>query len=349
MFRDTVTIRVQAGNGGRGCVSFRREKYVPRGGPDGGDGGDGGSVLLVCDEGHNHLGHLRHNQVQRAKNGQPGSGNKRHGRSADDIEVPVPPGTVVFDDTGDGEYQQLADLDAPGARALVAGGGRGGKGNARFANSARQAPRFAQPGLPGDKRTLRLELKLIAAIGLIGRPNAGKTTLLRTLTGSQGKVGAYPFTTLEPNLGVLDMGEGGRYERAVIADVPGLITGAHRGEGLGLTFLRHIERTKALAVLVDASSTAENGDSLAEAHYQEVCEELGHYRAELLERPRILVANKIDLDPSAATLAALRGLAAREGIEYCEISAASGDGMQTFVEWVRDCCRAAVDAEEPSQ
>jgi GTP-binding protein len=231
------------------------------------------------------------------------------------------------------------DLAEPGQRYLVAAGGKGGRGNARFATATRQAPRFAQPGTPGYARRVRLELKLIAAIGLIGRPNAGKTTLLRALTGSHGKVGAYPFTTLAPNLGVVDLGG---FERAVIADVPGLITGAHRGEGLGLTFLRHIERTRALAVLVDAA--AAEGDPVE--HYREVCEELHYYRGELLERPRILVANKLDQEPAPERLAALRSLAEAEGIAYCEISAAQRIGLDGLVDWIREQSHAAAAAEE---
>lgn len=335
MFRDVVTVRVQAGHGGRGCVSFRREKYVPYGGPDGGDGGDGGSVWLVCDVGANHLGHLRNNQTFRAAPGQHGQGSDCHGRRGEDVEIPVPPGTLVVDEESG---ESLVDMGEEGQRWRAVQGGRGGKGNARFATSTRQAPRFAQPGTPGGERRLRLELKLIAAIGLIGRPNAGKTTLLRALTGSHGKVGAYPFTTLTPNLGVVDLG---RFERAVIADVPGLITGAHRGEGLGLTFLRHIERTRALAVLVDAATL--DGDPVV--HYLELCEELGHYRPELLERPRILVANKIDLEPAADRLESLRSLAREEGIAYCEISAAESTGLETLIDWIREQSQAPETVE----
>ena len=326
MFRDIVGIRVQAGDGGRGCVSFRREKYVPYGGPNGGDGGDGGDIVLSCDPGLNHLGHLRYGQQFKARSGAHGRGRDRHGRNSDDVVIPVPPGTMVLDDvTG----EQLVDLATPGARFVVARGGRGGKGNARFATATRQAPRHAQPGTPGKRRRLRLELKLIAGIGLIGRPNAGKTTLLRALTGSRGKVGAYPFTTVAPNLGIVDLG---RYRRAVIADLPGLISGAHRGEGLGLTFLRHIERTRALAVLVDAAS--EEGDPVD--HYREVCGELRAYRPELLDRPRALVANKIDLEPGVERLGALRELAGKERIAYCEISAQAATGLDRFVGWIRE-------------
>ncbi|HJO04771.1 MAG TPA: GTPase ObgE [Acidobacteriota bacterium] len=326
MLRDLVRIRVQSGDGGRGCVSFRREKYVPYGGPNGGDGGDGGDVWLVCDDGYNHLGHLREGQSFKSSRGAHGRGSNKHGRGGSDVEVPLPPGTEVYDDAG-GEL--LVDLEQPQQRFRAACGGRGGRGNARFATATRQAPRFAHPGSPGERRTLRLELKLIAAIGLVGRPNAGKTTLLRSLTGSQGKVGAYPFTTLEPNLGVLDTGD---WNRAVIADVPGLIGGAHRGEGLGLTFLRHIERTQALAILVDAASL----EGAPSDHYRELCDELRLYREDLLDRPRILVANKIDLGPPPESLAALRQLAEDEQIAYCEISAVTQTGLDALVDWIRE-------------
>ncbi len=325
MFRDIVRIRVQSGDGGRGAVSFRREKFVPFGGPDGGDGGNGGSVWIICDDGQNHLGDFRDNELFKAEHGTPGTGNKCYGRNGDDSEIRVPPGTLVFDAESD---EEIADLDEPGQRVRLAAGGNGGRGNARFATSKRQAPRYSQPGLPGVSHSLRLELKLIAAIGLVGRPNAGKTTLLRTLTSSKGKVAPYPFTTISPNLGVLDLGD---HDRAVVADVPGLIEGAHRGEGLGLTFLRHIERTQALVVMIDAATL--EGEPID--HYREVCHELEAYEPELLERPRILVANKIDLEPSAERLAALRAVAAEEGIDYAEVSAADDRGLDVVVDWVR--------------
>lgn len=325
MLRDLVRIRIQSGDGGRGCVSFRREKYVPYGGPNGGDGGDGGDVWLVCDDGYNHLGHLRQGQLFKSSNGAHGRGSNKHGRGGSDVEVHLPPGTEVYKDSSN---ELLVDLDRPEQRFRAGCGGRGGRGNARFATSTRQAPRFAHPGSPGERLSLRLELKLVAAIGLVGRPNAGKTTLLRSLTDSRGKVGAYPFTTLQPNLGVLDTGD---WNRVVIADVPGLIGGAHRGEGLGLTFLRHIERTRALAVLVDSASL--EGDP--SSHYRELCDELRLYREDLLARPRILVANKIDLGPAPERITALRQLAEDEQIAYCEISAAKKTGLEALVDWIR--------------
>ncbi|MFW6198484.1 MAG: GTPase ObgE [Acidobacteriota bacterium] len=325
MFRDVVQIRVEAGDGGSGCIAFRREKYRPKGGPSGGDGGDGGDVWLASDPELDHLGHLRDGQLFRADRGEHGRGSNQHGARGEDIEIPVPPGTIVRDADTD---EVVVDLVAEGERHRVARGGQGGRGNARFATPTNQAPRHAQPGTPGERRRLQLELKLIAGVGLIGRPNAGKTTLLRQLTGSRGKVGAYPFTTLEPNLGVLELGD---WERAVLADVPGLIAGAHRGEGLGLKFLRHIERTRALVVLVDAATR----EGHPVEHYDEVCEELRHYQPALLERPRILVANKIDLGPDPERLRALRERAEQEEVAYCEVSATEEQGLDALVDWIR--------------
>lgn len=324
MFRDLVRVRVQAGDGGRGCVAFRREKYVPKGGPAGGDGGDGGDVFVVCSSSYAQLGHLRDAQIFRAKHGAHGQGSKRHGRGGGDCEIPVPAGTVVRDeDTG----EQLADVEIDGDRVLVATGGKGGRGNARFATSTNRAPRKAEPGREGEHRTLLLELKLIADVGLVGRPNAGKTTLLARLTGSKGKVAPYPFTTLEPNLGILNLSS---YRRAVLADVPGLIEGAHRGEGLGLNFLRHIERTRAIAVLVDTAEV--EGDPIG--HYESICAEMLHYEPALLERPRIVVATKLDLSPSSEVVEALRSAAQRDGVAFCALSSVDGRGLDDFADWV---------------
>jgi len=345
-------------------VAFRREKYVPRGGPAGGDGGDGGDVVILCDPGINHLGHLRDGQAFRARRGQHGKGSKRTGAAGDDCEIPVPPGTMVRD--ADSE-ELLADLSIPEERVVVAAGGKGGRGNAAFATATDQAPRHSEPGRPGESRTLQLELKLIADVGLVGRPNAGKTTLLRAVTASRGKVGAYPFTTLEPNLGILELGD---WRRAVLADVPGLIEGAHRGEGLGLNFLRHIERTRALAVLVDASAAAAgeegpaddvgrevDGAAASERHegrenaavirYRAVVDELRHYNETLLERPRIVVASKLDLEPDDGTLEALRAAAAGDGAAFCALSSETGEGLDDFVDWVRQ--QVTADAAIPGR
>jgi GTP-binding protein len=324
MFRDLVQIRVQAGDGGRGCVAFRREKYVPLGGPAGGDGGDGGTVYVVCGRSHTQLGHLRERQLFKAKNGSQGQGSNKHGKQGNDCEISVPPGTVVRDlETGD----ELGDLARHKERVLVAKGGLGGRGNVRFKSSTTRAPRRADPGRPGQRRELELELKLIADVGLVGRPNAGKTTLLNCLTESKGKAAAYPFTTLEPNLGILQLSG---YQRAVLADVPGLIEGAHQGEGLGLNFLRHIERTRALAVLVETMPPEGN----AVQHYETLCSELRHYNEKLLGRPRMVVATKTDLAPPPNVIEALRAAAEGDGASFCAISSANGDGLADFINWV---------------
>jgi GTP-binding protein len=324
MFRDLVKIRVRAGDGGRGCISFRREKYVPLGGPDGGDGGAGGDISLVARRGHSQLGHLRQGQLFKAKHGNHGGGRKKHGRGGAERDIEVPLGTVVRDTESDAE---IGDLEFDGQRLLVAKGGIGGRGNARFKTSTNRAPRRADTGLPGEARELELELKLIADVGLVGRPNAGKTTLLRCLTGSRGKVAPYPFTTLEPNLGILELP---RYGRAVLADVPGLIEGAHRGEGLGLNFLRHIERTRALAMLIDTMPP--DGDAVQ--HYESLCDELRHYNEFLLQRPRLLVATKMDLSPPQEAVDALRAAAERDGAAFCTISSVGHTGLEDFIDWV---------------
>jgi GTP-binding protein len=326
MFRDLVTIRVKAGDGGRGCVSFRREKFVAHGGPNGGDGGNGGDVWVVAERCHAQLGHMRERQLFNAVNGANGMGSNKHGKRGASCEIGVPVGTVVRDlETAD----EIGDLAVDGQRLLVAKGGIGGRGNSRFKTSTNQAPRRADAGRPGDGCKLEFELKLIADIGFVGRPNAGKTTLLARLTGSQGKVAAYPFTTLEPNLGILELPG---YQRAVLADVPGLIEGAHRGEGLGLNFLRHIERTGALAVLVDTMPP--DGDALD--HYEQLCHELGHYNKDLLGRPRILVATKLDMSPPQEVVDELRAVAKRDGATFCAISSVSGDGLDDFTKWVAE-------------
>ncbi len=333
MFRDLVRIRVHAGDGGRGCVAFRREKYVPRGGPSGGDGGDGGHIYLVAGNSYAQLGHLRDGQIFRATRGRHGEGSDRHGRAGEDREVPVPPGTVVRD-TATGDV--VGDLEVDGERLLVATGGKGGRGNTRFKSSTNRAPRRADPGFPGERRELELELKLIADIGFVGRPNAGKTTLLGRLTGSRGKVAPYPFTTLEPNLGILELPG---YRSVVLADVPGLIEGAHRGEGLGLNFLRHVERTGALAVLVDTMPP--EGDPVQ--HYEMLCDEMRRYNEVLLGRPRIVVATKTDLAPGPDAIEALRLAAERDGAAFCALSSLSGDGIEGFIDWVSEQLPAATD------
>jgi GTP-binding protein len=317
MLVDLARIHVVAGNGGRGCVSFRREKYVPKGGPDGGDGGNGGSVWIHVDPHERTLLDCRDTHTYRAGHGGAGSGNQRTGASGADQVVRVPPGTLVRDaETG----ELLADLVGPGDTLLVARGGRGGRGNRRFASSRRQAPRRADPGEPGEERRLELELKLIADVGLVGLPNAGKSTLLSRVSRARPKIAEYPFTTLEPHLGIVRLDD----ERAfVAADIPGLIAGAHEGRGLGFQFLRHIERTRVLALLVDASSA----DPAADAG--QVVRELEQYSAELAAKPRMVVLTKLDLVPPEGR----PGLADRIGMpDALAISAHTGEGVREMLE-----------------
>lgn len=286
-FVDEATIRVGAGNGGSGTVSFRREKYVPFGGPDGGDGGDGGSVMLIADGGVNTLAEFRYQRRFRADNGTPGAGKNCTGRGGEDIEVPVPVGTVVFDvDTG----EEIGDLVEAGMKMLVARGGEGGQGNARFKSSTNRAPRKSTPGTPGESRRLRLELRLLADVGLLGFPNAGKSTLIRSVSAARPKVADYPFTTLHPNLGVVRVGPSRSF---VMADIPGLIEGAADGHGLGIRFLKHLQRTRLLLHIVDIAPIDPASDIAAEA--RAIVAELDRFSPELAARPRWLVINKTDL------------------------------------------------------
>ncbi len=323
-FVDEATIRVQAGNGGQGCLSFRREKYVPRGGPDGGDGGRGGSVWLVAIEDTNTLADFRVQRRYRAENGQPGAGKDRTGRSGDDLEVPVPVGTIVRDvDTG----ELLGDLTRAGERLLVAQGGRGGLGNTRFKSSVNRAPRRTTPGEAGEGRHLHLELKLLADVGLLGLPNAGKSTLIRAVSGARPKVADYPFTTLHPHLGVVGVGP---LQSFVMADIPGLIEGAAEGAGLGHRFLRHLQRTRLLLHVVDIAPL--EGDP-AEA-VRTVAAELAAFSDTLEALPRWLVINKADLlaaDARAEAVAALVESLAWGGPVHV-ISAATGEGCEALAQ-----------------
>ncbi len=281
-FVDEAVIWVKGGDGGNGCVSFRREKYVPKGGPDGGDGGDGGAVILVGDGHLQTLADFLYRRRYQAKRGQHGMGKNRHGKSGADVILPVPLGTDVYDAVSG---EKLGEITRAGERLVVARGGRGGRGNSHFATPVDQAPRRAEPGAPGEERTLRLVLRLLADIGIVGLPNAGKSTLLRALTAARPRVADYPFTTITPNLGVLK----GTDFSFTVADMPGIIKGAHEGRGLGLRFLRHIERTRMLIYVLDAAA----GNPAAD--YQALREELGLYDPELLARPAVVVMNKIDL------------------------------------------------------
>jgi GTP-binding protein len=329
MFVDTARVVVRAGDGGRGCVSFRREKYVPRGGPNGGDGGDGGSIYIEASRSYQTLIDQKYQQLYRAQRGEHGRGKDQHGATSQDLLIKVPLGTVVRDaDTG----EILADLVMEGQRALVARGGKGGRGNARFATSTRQAPRFAEPGSPGEVRTILLELKLIADVGLVGLPNAGKSSLLAAFSAARPKIAAYPFTTLTPNLGVVDIPPFGGF---VVADIPGLIEGAAAGAGLGIRFLRHIERTRLLVHVVDVSEAGD--DPVAALTTLEG--ELAAYDPTLLRLPRIAAGNKIDL-PHVEGLARLSALCASRGIRLVPISALTGEGVPALVEEIATTLRA---------
>lgn len=321
-FIDEATLDVRAGRGGNGCVAFRREKYVPRGGPAGGDGGHGGSVLLVGDRSVSTLFHLRHKRHISAQRGRHGEGSNRTGRSGDDVRVPVPLGTLVYDD-GSGEL--LGEILVDGAEMVVARGGRGGRGNARFATATRQAPDFAEEGSEGEERRIRLELKLLADVGLIGLPNAGKSTLISVVSAARPKVASYPFTTLEPQLGVVSLDA--EREPFVIADLPGLIAGAAQGAGLGHEFLRHVERCRVLVHMVDLSPVP--GDAVADVATIE--EELQAFDPKLLERHRILVGSKLDA-AAAERRDRLRRAAGERGIEYFEVSAVTREGLAALLE-----------------
>lgn len=319
MFVDRARIRVKAGDGGNGIVSFRREKFVPRGGPDGGDGGRGGDVVAEVDPGLHTLMDMVHRKVWKAGRGQDGRSSNQRGADGEDAVLRVPPGTIIRDvATG----RVLADLTSPGERAVLARGGRGGRGNARFASAVHQAPRMAENGEPGEEREVELELKLLADVGLVGLPNAGKSTLLRALTRAQPKIADYPFTTLTPNLGVMQVDEA---FSLVLADIPGLIAGAHEGAGLGIDFLRHVERTRVLIHVVDVGPERE--DPVAD--FAAVDEEIREYRRDVGERPRVLCLNKMDLvgEADAPRLAAMEKLGAARGYPVVRVSAATGQGL----------------------
>jgi GTP-binding protein len=323
---DRARIYVKAGDGGRGSMSFRREKYIPMGGPDGGDGGRGGDVRLVVRDNVTSLLAFQFNQHFKARPGQPGAGQQKTGKSGASLDIDVPAGTVVFDDeTG----QELADLTEPGESFVVAHGGKGGLGNVHFKSSVRRTPKIAELGEPGEERWLRLELRIIADVGLVGLPNAGKSTLLAAASAARPKIADYPFTTLEPILGVVQIGGPGG-QTFVLADVPGLIEGAAEGAGLGHDFLRHITRTKALVHVVDASGGLEGRNPLDD--FKAIMNELESYQPELLERPMIVALNKVDLPEAKANLKRLRAAMKRRGLEVFEISAATGEGVPELMQ-----------------
>jgi GTPase len=321
MFIDEVKILVKAGDGGNGCLAFRREKFVPRGGPSGGDGGRGGDVTLVASQHHNTLLHFRFNPEHKAERGRHGEGSNRKGRDGESIDVATPVGTIVYDaETG----EILHDFTSPGDRFIVAHGGRGGRGNARFATSTHQAPTEHEPGKPGEERRLRLELKLLADVGLVGFPNAGKSTLISRISAARPKIADYPFTTLEPNLGVASS-DGDR--TFVVADIPGLIEGAHQGHGLGTQFLRHIERTRLLAHLVDVSESS-GRDPVRD--FEIVMNELASFSPALVEKPMILIATKLDAAQDPERIASLERLADSRGMKLFKISSVTGAGIDAL-------------------
>jgi GTP-binding protein len=340
VFRDQVKVFVRAGAGGNGSKHFRREKFVPLGGPDGGDGGRGGSIYVVADPHQNTLFHYVHHRHFRAEPGGNGSMRRRHGSAGEDVLMPVPVGTVVHDEAG-GEI--LADLATAGQRVMVARGGRGGLGNIHFATATRQAPRIAEKGEPGEERTLLLELKLIADVGIAGLPNAGKSTLLSVITAARPKIAEYPFTTLTPNLGVAVVDD----YSFVVADIPGLIEGAHEGLGLGHEFLRHIERTTILIHLVDGADGTV-ADVLA--HIDTINQELALYSEDLSARPQVVGVNKMDLPRAQENWPALEQALAQRGVMAFALSAATGVGVEPLLRRVRlelEGARAAVAAVAP--
>ena len=334
MFVDEVDIHVAAGHGGRGAMAFRREKFVPRGGPSGGDGGPGGSVYLVVNPNLNTLLNFRFQKIFEAGRGGHGEGSNRTGKNGVDIELKVPTGTTVYERKEDGEYTQVADLTQDGQRVLIARGGLGGHGNASFATSTNRAPRKFQPGLPGEEKDLRLHLKLLADVGLVGFPNAGKSTMISRISAARPKIAEYPFTTLVPNLGVVGLSG----ERSfVVADVPGLIEGAHAGHGLGHRFLSHLERTKVLVHLVDVSSSS--GRDPAE-DYDIITRELELFPdrdasgERLAEKPIVAAANKIDALDDPERLARLQAHLDALGVPLFKVSAATGKGVDALLEAV---------------
>lgn len=322
MFIDRTKIRVQGGHGGNGVTAFRREKFVPRGGPSGGEGGRGGDIWMEADESLNTLLHLRYNPEHVAERGRHGEGSNRSGREGADTTVRVPVGTQVFDAATN---ELLKDFTEHGERWLAARGGRGGFGNAHFATSTNRAPRYHQEGSEGEERELQLELKLLADVGLVGFPNAGKSTLISTISAAKPKIADYPFTTLEPHLGVVDLGE---FRTFVVADIPGLIEGAHKGAGLGDRFLRHVERTKLLLHLVDVSSLS-GRDAVQD--YKTINRELAAYDARLAARPQIVVATKLDALDEPERLESLRRRAEAEGRPFLAISSATKQGVKELI------------------
>jgi GTP-binding protein len=324
MFVDEARIKVKAGDGGNGCVAFRREKFVPRGGPSGGDGGRGGDVIMESSERHNTLIHFRYNPEHKAERGRHGEGSNCTGRDGEDVILKVPVGTALYDDeTG----ELVHDFRGPDERIIAAKGGRGGRGNQHFATPTHQAPREHEPGRSGEERAYRLELKLLADVGLVGFPNVGKSTLISRISAAKPKIADYPFTTLEPNLGVVSIGEPPHEESYVVADIPGLIEGAHLGAGLGTQFLRHIERTRLLVHLVDVSDASGRPDPVAD--FKVILSELKNFGHGLDQKPMLVVASKADV-ANAEKLKKLQTMARRRKLPFYAISAVSGQGIEAL-------------------
>jgi GTPase len=336
-FIDEAKIYVRAGDGGRGCVSFRREKYIPFGGPNGGDGGKGGDVVLVATASHNTLLSLKYNQHHVAKSGGHGEGSNRTGKSSPDLEILVPVGTLVMDfESG----ETLADLVEEGQRHVIAQGGIGGRGNARFATSKNRAPRYAQPGIPGEERWIRLELKLLADVGIIGLPNVGKSTFISRVSAARPKIADYPFTTLTPHLGVVRYGDD--YRTFVLADIPGLIEGAHEGIGMGIQFLRHIERTSLLLHILDISR--EETDT-GWHDYEVINSELASYSPDLISKPQIVAINKTDLPITRQKLTETLAIFSERGIVIYPFSAATGEGIPALLHAIGEALQTIRDRQ----
>jgi GTPase len=321
VFIDQAKIQLFAGDGGNGCMAFRREKFVPRGGPSGGDGGKGGDVYLECSDTVNTLLHFQYKRIFKAQRGQHGMGDQRHGRDGSDISILVPPGTEVMKEP---EHVLLHDFSTPGERILIAQGGRGGRGNARFATSTNQAPRRCEPGAPGEEIVLSLSLKLIADVGIVGFPNVGKSTLISRISAAKPKIADYPFTTLVPHLGVVALPE---YRSFVIADIPGLIEGAHQGHGLGDHFLKHVERTKILLHLIDLSQPER--DPVED--YKTIMRELELFDSSLAARRQLVVGSKIDALAAPEHLERLKKMCARKRLDFHSISAVTGEGVPELI------------------
>lgn len=339
MFLDEAKIQVKAGDGGNGCMAFRREKFVPRGGPSGGDGGRGGHVYMESSLKHDTLIQFRYKRIFKAERGRHGEGSNRHGRNGEDLIIEVPAGTVIYDVA---TAEVLHDFTLSNQKVLICQGGRGGRGNARFASSVNRAPRRVEAGFPGEERFLRLELKLLADVGLIGMPNVGKSTLISRISSAHPKIGDYPFTTLEPNLGVVEYEN---YRSFIVADIPGLIEGAHLGQGLGLQFLRHVERTKVLLHLVDLS---ENHAGDPRKDFETVTRELHKFNPAILEKPVLLVGSKLDALNDAKRRRKLERLAKAEGLELILISSATGTGIEALKHKVAEMLEKVPSTSEES-